>query len=265
MRRTVLVRGCGDVGSAVACVLFKAGYAIVLHDSAQPAATRRSMSFADAMFDGSTELEGVRGIRVDDALEIKAASDRGDAVVVTYVGLPRLLAVLRPGVLVDARMRKHNQPESQITLAPFTIGLGPNFVAGETVHVAVETGWNEDLGKVIHEGAARPLEGEPQTIGGHARDRYVYAPVAGIFKTAQQIGNKVTAGQEVARIGETVLCAPISGMLRGLTHDCVPVRERAKVIEVDPRADAAQIMGIAKRPGQIAAGVLEALKEVYKN
>ena len=265
MPRTVLVRGCGDVGSAVACVLFKAGYAVVLHDSAQPATTRRSMAFADAMFDGSTELEGVRGIKFDYVLEVKAASDRSDAVAVTAVELPQLLAVLRPDVLVDARMRKHDQPESQITLAPFTIGLGPNFVAGETVHVAVETGWNENLGKVIHKGATRPLEGEPQTIAGHARDRYVYAPVAGIFKTAQQIGNKITAGQEVARIGNAILCAPISGMLRGLTHDSVPVRERTKVIEVDPRGDAAQIIGIAKRPRQIAAGVMEALNERYKN
>lgn len=223
------------------------------------------MAFADALFGGSTELDGVRGIRFDDAREVKAASDRCDAVAVTAVELPMLIALLRPDVLVDARMRKHDQPESQITLAPFTIGLGPNFVAGGTVHVAVETGWNEDLGKVIHEGATRPLEGEPQTIAGHARDRYVYAPVAGIFKTAQQIGNQVMAGHEVARIGDTVLCAPISGMLRGLTHDCVPVRERTKVIEVDPRGDAAQIMGIAKRPGQIAAGVLEALNERYKN
>jgi xanthine dehydrogenase accessory factor len=65
-------------------------------------------------------------------------------------------------------MKKHEKPAIQITLAPFTVGLGPNFVAGETVHAAVETGWNEELGKVIRQGATRPLGSEPQTIEGNA-------------------------------------------------------------------------------------------------
>jgi xanthine dehydrogenase accessory factor len=158
-------------------------------------------------------------------------------------------------------MRKHNQPETQITLAPFTIGLGPNFAAGETVHAAVETGWNEGLGQVVWRGVTRPLEGEPQTIAGHARDRYVYAPIAGIFRTTARIGDMVKAGQTVANIGEIALHAPIDGILRGLTHDSVQVAQRNKVIEVDPRGEQAKITGIAERPGRIAAGVLEAIKQ----
>jgi xanthine dehydrogenase accessory factor len=260
MRKTVLVRGCGDVGSAVACVLFKAGHSVVIHDSAQPAATRRKMSFSDAIFEGTAVLEGVPGQRMDDLLQIKSSLEARDRIPLTTLELPRVLSALQPDVLVDARMRKHDQPEIQIDLALFTIGLGPNFVAGETVHAAVETGWNEDLGKVIWKGSTRPLEGEPQAIAGHTRDRYVYAPVAGVFRTGLQIGAIVAAGQEVARIGESQLCAPISGMLRGLTHDSVPVKERTKVIEVDPRGAEAQITGIAKRPGKIAAGVLEAIE-----
>jgi xanthine dehydrogenase accessory factor len=104
-------------------------------------------------------------------------------------------------------MKKHEIPEIQLTLAPFTVGLGPNFIAGETVHAAVETGWNDGLGKVLWQGATRPLEGEPQTIAGHARDRYVYAPVAGVFRTACRIGDRVTAGQTIATIEDSILNA----------------------------------------------------------
>jgi xanthine dehydrogenase accessory factor len=157
-------------------------------------------------------------------------------------------------------MRKHDQPETQMTLAPFTVGLGPNFVAGKTVHAAVETGWNEGLGQVIWQGTTRPLEGEPQTIAGHARDRYVYSPAAGVFCTEFRIGDMVTAGQKVASIGEITLHSPINGILRGLTHDGVPVAKKAKIIEVDPRGAQAQISGIAERPRRIARGVLEAIK-----
>ncbi len=260
MQNVVLVRGSGDVGSAVAHKLFKAGYAVLIHDSAQPAATRRKMALADAIFDGTALLEGVQGKRVDDVPQIINLLEAREIIPVTTLKLDSVLAALKPEVIVDARMRKHEQPETQITLAPFTVGLGPNFVAGETVHAAVETGWGEELGKVIWSGTTRPLEGEPQTIAGHARDRYVYAPDAGMFRTGEQIGSAVTAGQELAKIGEVRLYAPISGIIRGITHDGVPVAKKTKVIEIDPRGEQAQIAGIAKRPELIANGVLEALK-----
>jgi xanthine dehydrogenase accessory factor len=259
--KRILVRGSGDVGSAVAHALFRAGYAVLIHDSAQPAATRRTMSFCDAIFDGTAVLDGIRAKLSGDFSEMAALLSRHELIPITTIELSIVLTTLHPDVLIDARMRKHDQPETQIALAAFTVGLGPNFFAGETVHAAIETGWNEELGKVVWQGATRPLEGEPQTIAGHARDRYVYAPIAGAFRTASRIGDMVTAGQEVAHIGEVSLHAPIDGILRGLTHDSVPVAKKAKVIEVDPRGEQAKIAGIAERPGRIAAGVLEAIKQ----
>ncbi len=257
--KTILVRGSGDVGSAVAHALFGAGYAVFIHDSAQPTATRRKMAFCDAIFDGVAALEGVNAKYMIDLSEITAHLALHDLIPVTSLDLHTLVASINPDVLVDARMKKHEQPEIQIALAPFTVGLGPNFIAGETVHAAVETGWNEELGKVLWQGATRPLEGEPQTIAGHARDRYVYAPVAGVFHTICRIGDRVTAGQKVANIGDSMLHAPISGIIRGLTHDGVPVALKAKIIEVDPRGELSKTTGIAERPRRIALGVLEAI------
>jgi xanthine dehydrogenase accessory factor len=260
MLTSILIRGSGDIGSAVAHILFKSGYALIIQDSPQPGATRRRMSFCDAIFDGTAALSGVTAQLLNSIPELIEQLTDHNLVPMTTLDLSLILDSLKPEIMVDARMKKHDQPEVQISLAPLTIGLGPNFVAGENVHAAVETGWNEGLGTVIWHGATHPLEGEPQTIAGHARDRYVYAPVAGVFHTSLHIGDMVTAGQEVARIGEIPLCAPINGILRGLTHDSVPVAQKAKVIEVDPRGAQAQIEGIAERPGRIAKGVLAAIK-----
>jgi xanthine dehydrogenase accessory factor len=260
MLTNILVRGSGDVGSAVAHILFNSDYAVVIHDSAQPSATRRRMSFCDAIFNGHADLDGVSARLFNDIAELTTCLAAHTQLPLTTLDLASILAALNPEILVDARMRKHEQPEVQIALAPFTVGLGPNFIAGKTVHAAVETGWNEELGQVIWKGATRPLEGEPQTIAGHARDRYVYAPRVGVFRTSLKVGDMVKAGQEVARIDEIPLHASIDGMLRGLTHDGVPVARKTKVIEVDPRGTKAQICGIGKRPGLIAKGVLEAIK-----
>ncbi len=257
----ILVRGSGDVGSAVAHTLYTDGYAVIIHDSAQPTATRRKMSFCDAIFEGVATLEGIQAKYLSDISGIIAHLASRDLIPITSLDLKILLTAIQPEVLVDARMRKHDQPERQIDCAPFTIGLGPNFAAGENVHAAVETGWGEELGKVIWQGSTRPLEGEPQAIAGHARDRYVYAPIAGVFQTTFRIGDMVLAGQKVANIGDTLLHAPISGIIRGLTHDGVPVAQKAKIIEVDPRGEPSKVMGIAERPRRIARGALEAIRQ----
>lgn len=250
----VLIRGSGDVGSAVAHVLLGAGHAPVIHDVALPAAPRRGMAFVDAIFDGARELDGVTARRVDD-LRFDGEGD----VLVTVAPLDDVLAALAPDVLVDARMRKRARPEVQRGLAPLTIGLGPNFVAGQTTDLAIETQWGDELGAVVEHGPTTPLGGEPRDFEGHARDRFIYAPVAGVMRTGAHIGQRVRAGEEVASIGDERLLAPLDGILRGLVHDGVPVDAGAKVLEVDPRGDVSKVSGLGPRPRRIAEGVLGAI------
>ncbi len=256
----MLVRGSGDVGSAVAHLLLRSGYGVVLHDVEQPTAPRRGMAFADAIFDGACDLAGVRARRVDDIVALSDGAGESADVCVTTAGLGFLLAAVQPAVLVDARMRKRDEPEAQMDLAPLTIGLGPGFVAGETTHLAIETQWGASLGAVVTTGTTRPLAGEPRSFEGHGRDRFVYAPAAGVLRTAAAIGDRVAAGDVVATIGEAQLVAPLGGIVRGLTHDGVPVTRGLKVLEVDPRGDASKVVGIGERPRRIAAGVLRALQ-----
>jgi xanthine dehydrogenase accessory factor len=255
----VLVRGVGDVGSAVAHRLFHAGYAVAIHDDTRPATSRRANAFTDAVFDGRAELAGVIAVRVDAnrAVEMLATHD-GIPVVTT--ALAAALAALAPAVLVDARMRKRAVPEDQRGLAPLTIGLGPNFMAGGNVDLAIETAWVAP-GAIVRAGPTLPLAGEPRPLGGSGRERFVYAPHAGIFRTARRIGEAVAAGAVVAQLDATPLAAPLAGTLRGLTHDAVPVAVGTKVIEVDPRGGPLAA-GIGERPGRIADGVLAALAGV---
>ena len=254
----VLVRGVGDIGSAVAHRLFVAGHAVAIHDDEQPTTTRRGMAFADAIFDGRATLDGVEAIRVDEPEAVPEILAKKTVVPIVVRDFTVVLGPLAPDVLIDARMRKRDYPEVQRGLSPLTIGLGPNFVAGQTTDVVVETSW-EQLGRVLTRGTALPLRGEPRAIAGHARGRYVYAPAAGTLLTSYAIAQVVTAGEMVARIDETSLTAPLSGVLRGLTHDGVPVAAGTKVIEIDPRGDPALVRGIGERPARIADSVLLAI------
>ncbi|GAB4538543.1 MAG: selenium-dependent molybdenum cofactor biosynthesis protein YqeB [Anaerolineales bacterium] len=253
----ILLRGTNDVASAAARRLFCAGYPVFLHETPLPTALRRKMAFTDAVFDGQAVLDGVWARLVTDRPEEEAAAEY---IPVSLADFAALLKALRPQILIDARMRKHAQPETQRGLTPLVIGLGPNFIAGQTVDAAIETGWGDALGAVLWKGATNPLSGEPREVGGHARDRYIYAPLAGLFQTSKEIGAQVHQGEEVARIDSTPLFAPMHGILRGLTHSNVPVAVKTKVVEIDPRLEDAQVAGVAERPARIAEGVLQAVQ-----
>lgn len=229
--RRVLVRGVGDVGSAVAHRLWTAGHAVVIHDGPWPAISRRRNAFTDAVFDGEAELEGVRAVFLPELAELEPCLARRAGVPVVTGDFDGRLALLLPDVLVDARMRKRERPECQRPLASLSIGLGPGFVAGE-----------------------------PRPILGYGRGRFVYAPAAGVFRTEHQIGAVVRAGEVIASLDALPLAAPLTGALRGLIHSGVPLAHSVKVIEVDPRGPDAVVPGIGERPGRIAEGVLAALQ-----
>lgn len=74
------------------------------------------------------------------------------------------------------------------------------------------------------------------------------------------IGDLVNAGEPIAQVGDLILVAPISGVVRGVLHSGLLVRQGMKVVEVDPRPDPTIPFKIAERSLCIASGVVEALR-----
>ncbi|CAN5634539.1 selenium-dependent molybdenum cofactor biosynthesis protein YqeB [soil metagenome] len=256
IRKRVLVRGIGDIGSAVAHKLFTSGYHVVIHDSPRPEYPRRGMAFIDAAFDGFACLDGVAARRITDPAAIDTVLQTRDAVLVYTGNYNLLLSALRPEILIDARMRFRDQPESQKDRAHFVIGVGPGFVAGEHVDCAVETAVGE-AGRVVVSGATRSGETEPWGIA--SSSRFIHAPKAGVFSTVFDVGDHVNAGELVANVDMVELRSQMSGVLSGLTYNGVSVKERARVIEVDPRDEPRLAHGLGERPRRVADGVLEAI------
>jgi len=255
----VLVQGCGDIGSAVAWRLRAEGHAVVIQDATRPPHARRGMAFTDALFDGTCVLDGVLAKRASGASRLARMLACGRALPVTDEGLDAVLASLEPEVLVDARVHKHAAAPRLLGRAPLTIGLGPGFEAGVDADLAVETAWGEDLGAVVRRGRAKDPGGEPRRLAGHGRERYVYADTAGTFRTDRAIGDPVRVGDPVAWIGDSTVHAPLSGILRGLSHAGAGVHRGAKVVEVDAGGDRDAAFGRGERPKRIAEGVVAAL------
>ena len=59
MRHLVIVRGGGELGTAVAHRLHRVGYKVLILEKSRPSALRRELSFSDAVYDGEKTVERV--------------------------------------------------------------------------------------------------------------------------------------------------------------------------------------------------------------
>jgi xanthine dehydrogenase accessory factor len=253
----VAIRGGGELGSAVARLLFLAGHAVCVLERAQPLTVRRLVSFGDAVRTGATVVEGVVSRCVTRA-ELDVALSARAAVPVLVDPDAALVRGRADLVLIDARMLKRG-PRSRLPGPSLLIGLGPGFVAGEDVDAVVETQRGADMGRVIWAGPALADTGEPAAVGGVTQRRVLRAPASGAFRAAAAIGALVRGGEPLGRVGEAAVRAGVGGLLRGLIADGVSVDAGMKVGDVDPRGAGVDPARISDKGRAVAAGVLEAV------
>lgn len=257
----IVVRGGGDLATGVVHRLWSAGLRVLVLETAHPAAIRRQVSLCEAVYEGETAVEGMRGIRVETLADADAVWAQ-NAVPVLIDPTGACLPQARPAVLVDAIIAKKNLGTTR-EMAPLTIALGPGFAAGQDVDVVVETKRGHKLGRIIREGAATPNTGVPGVIGGYAAERVLHSSAQGIFRDLHAIGDFVEAGEAIAKVetptGEEVLVkTQIAGILRGLLRDGYPVVPGFKVADVDPRkTELENCFLISDKARCIAGSVLE--------
>ena len=253
----ILVRGAGEMATAVAHTLWQAHFKIWMTEIPQPMAVRRGVSFCEAIYDGKKQVEGVVAKYIQTADKIDDTWKEG-MIPLLIDPEAKSRKVVKPHVLVDAIMTKENLG-TKMTHAPLVIGLGPGFTAGRDVHVVIETQRGHDLARLIWEGEAAPNTGIPGEILGYSEERVLRAPVRGIFKAHKKIGEQVSEGEVVATVEELPVKPRIRGVLRGILRDGTQVREMMKAGDIDPRGKRAHCYSISDKARTIAGGVLKAI------
>jgi xanthine dehydrogenase accessory factor len=147
--------------------------------------------------------------------------------------------------------------------APLVIGLGPGFVAGQDVHLVIETNRGHNLGRIITSGNAEPNTGIPGPIEGYTEERVLRAPCDGVFNARLSIGSQVKQGDAIGAVGEEAVLARIDGVIRGLIRSSGSVRRGLKVGDIDPRGLVDHCYTISEKARAIAGAVLEAILRIY--
>lgn len=258
---TALVLGCNEVASAIARALHVAGWAVALTDEIDPPCPWRGMSYVDAWYFGTAELEGVGACFCSSVRSIPAVIDRQGLIAATTWSWRSVAAALQPELLVDAQTANGGVPRNvlrEATPAFATIGCGPGFTAPKDVDIAIDTSYGKTLGSATTTGAIPADLGRQERRPGTGMERFSWAPQTGRFRTQLRCGDAVVAGDILADVNDVLISARISGVLRGLSARGARVNEGQIVAEVDVRSDPALCEGVDPRGARVALAVLEA-------
>lgn len=252
--KTAIVRGGGDLATGVIYRLWRAGFRTLSLEVETPLVVRRTVSVADAVFNGNCTVDGMPVHFIRSINEIDAHN--GVSIIVDPNA--KSIAIMHPDIVVDAIMAKRNIGTT-IDMAPLVIAIGPGFTAKKDVHFVVETKRGHYLGHLISEGSAIPNTGVPGMEMGHSTERLLRSPCKGHLKPLKNIGDHVEAGEIVGTVGKCAVYAAISGMLRGLIHPSVLVTRGLKIGDIDPRDEQSHCFSITDKALAVAGGVMEAI------
>lgn len=270
---SVIVRGAGELGSAVALRLAREGLSrIVMVERPFPKAVRRNVCFSEAVFEGAKTVDGVTARHVMLLSEIDRVHELGDLAITTQP-LLEVLTFWPADVIVDAAMQRANRSLAKSS-APLVIALGSGYSPGRDCHAVVETVRGPNLGRVLSGGQSLP-QAPPAEIMGYSEERVIKAQRNGIFRTNKEIGQRVEQGEKIGFVvllferndlfkgvpvdSEYPVVARIGGIIRGLLRDGVPVEAGDKIGDIDPRGLTDDLHHVSDKAHRIAEGVLEAL------
>jgi len=253
-RKTVIVRGGGDLATGIIYRLWRSCFDVLCLEIPRPTVVRRSVAAALAVYDGNCRIEDMDVCLAENPDQIDFS--KGINVLIDPEG--NSIAVLKPFAVIDAMMTKRKTGTNR-NMADLVLAIGPGFRAPEDVHGIIETKRGHSLGRLITKGRAETDTGIPGEVLGYTCERLLRSPSDGYLSPASSIGERVKEGDVIGSVNGIPVKAQIGGVVRGLIHPSVLVREGSKIGDIDPRNEPGNCCIISDKALAVGGGVLEAI------
>ncbi|NMB93960.1 MAG: molybdenum hydroxylase, partial [Flexilinea flocculi] len=96
-------KGAGDLASGAAIRLWRSGFRVILTELPRPLCIRRSVAFANTVFDGNMRVEDVESALISDCSQAEAVWAENKIPVIIDPEFKKTLA-LKPDIIIDARI-----------------------------------------------------------------------------------------------------------------------------------------------------------------
>ncbi|MBR6332605.1 MAG: hypothetical protein IKR78_05725 [Dehalococcoidales bacterium] len=248
----IMIKGAGEMASAIACSLYKAGFTRILMTELQrPLSISRQNCFSEAFFSLTKEIDGVKARSVKPLRPIIHSNWIDGFIAVLHDPTAETIVEVEPKIIIDARNIK-NDPDTAMEDAEFVIGLGDAFTAGVNCHIAIPSATWKTAGKdnVKHSKTADTISIESVNI--------IKSNMDGFFTTDHKIGDSIQKDAVLANINEIAVKSPVKGMIRSILRNKTAITAGTKIAEIDTQIDAISL-GIRSKWRRLSEAVLEAV------
>ena len=199
-RGFAIILGTNEIASAVAVRLSWEGFDVALSYDPHPPVFRRGMSFHDALFEDSAQLDGIMGRRAENAVEFFEVFARGGCVAVTPLHATDLIPLRRAEAIIDARMQKDRVTPDLRGSRWDGRGARTQFHGRRQLRRRDRNPFRACRGGV-EDGPDLGLRWNPTRTRRPRRGAISSAPRAGVWRTPLNIGDRVYKGVTVGRQG----------------------------------------------------------------
>jgi xanthine dehydrogenase accessory factor len=252
----VVIRGGGEVGSAIAHILTRSHFRVCITEIANPLSLRRGVCYSEAVYETAQTIDSIGAERTLLSLESIYKVWRSEKIPVVVDPEMTVKPLIKPDVLINAMMLGR-QTSTKIKDASLVIGIGPGLTVGTDAHLVIDSNSGENVGKVLIEGEveAKAAADEPDQAISHI----LKSEDAGVFTTDRNIGEVVLAGDIIGKLNDVQLLASYGGVIRGLLRNEVKVLNNTGLVEIDPVNNKSVCFNISKDMRTLGGGVLEAI------
>ena len=228
----IMIKGAGEMASAVACSLYKAGFTRILMTELQrPLSISRQNCFSEAFFSLTKEIDGVKARSVKPLRPIIHSNWIDGYIAVLHDPTAESIAEVEPKIIIDARNIKE-KPDTSMEDAELVIGLGDVFTAGVNCHIAIPSStWKTaEKDNVKHSKTADTISIDNLNI--------IKSNLDGFFTTDHKIGDSIQKDEVLANINEVGVKAPVKGIIRSILRNKTAITAGTKIAEIDTQSSA---------------------------
>ncbi|MDI6601961.1 MAG: hypothetical protein QME46_09290 [Thermoanaerobacteraceae bacterium] len=101
----ILIRGAGDIATGIGIRLYRSGFHVIMTETREPSCIRRKVAFSEAVYNGETEVEGIKAVLSDAPQYAKIILENKVIPVLIDPDLDSL-GFIKPYGLIDATLAK---------------------------------------------------------------------------------------------------------------------------------------------------------------
>ena len=262
----VLILGAGELGTACALRLTRAGFPVFLLEEEKPFDIYQSRTFSSAVYLGNRTIEGITVRTMADALGRDIVPEKtSTAEFVIFESANREIALIHPAQWDEIQSLKfHYVVTTKASLFSHerfakwkVIGFSAEIDVVNYSYTVCDQG--PFMGRVIYPFLAEHIQRQSSHIRDEKPGQRIKTPIEGIFEARKQINDVVYEKDVLATITGIPILSPERGRVTGLLNSGVIVPAGLEFMEISPLHSRVDGMVIPKESFTLAGAVLEAI------